>query len=51
MVEFYYNNFNFCESYYSPKLLATLKSNLQICKLCLSCFHVTYKPKHLGCKV
>ena len=30
MVEFYYNNVNFCEGYYSPKLLATLPSNLQI---------------------
>ena len=30
MVEFYYNNVNFCEGYYSPKLLATSPSNLQI---------------------
>ena len=30
MVEFYYNNVNFCEGYYSPKLLATSLSNLQI---------------------
>ena len=29
MVEFYYHNVNFCEGYYSPKLLATLPSNLQ----------------------
>ena len=30
MVEFYYNNVNFCEGYYSPKRLATSPSNLQI---------------------
>ena len=30
MVEFYYNNVNLCEGYYSPKLLATSPSNLQI---------------------
>ena len=29
MAEFYYNNVNFCEDYYSPKLLATSQSNLQ----------------------
>ena len=37
MVEFYYNNFNFCEGYYSPKLLATLRSNLQIMSVLFSC--------------
>ena len=30
MVEFYSKNVNFCEGYYSPKLLATSPSNLQI---------------------
>ena len=30
MVEFCYNNVNFCEGYYSPTLLATSPSNLQI---------------------
>ena len=37
MVEFYYNDFNFCEGYYSPKLLATLRSNLQIMSVLFSC--------------
>ena len=37
MVEFYYNNFNFCEGYYWPKLLATLWSDLQIMSVLFSC--------------
>ena len=37
MVEFYYNNVNFCEGYYSPKLLATSPSNLQIMSVLFSC--------------
>ena len=46
MVEFYYNNVNFCEGYYSPKLLATSPSSLQIMSVLFS-----YKLKHLGYKV
>ena len=37
MVEFYYNNVNFCEGYYSPKLLATSPSNLKIMSVLFSC--------------
>ena len=37
MVEFYYNNVNFCEGYYWPKLLATSPSNLQIMSVLFSC--------------
>ena len=36
MVEFYYDNVNFCEGYYSPKLLATSPSNLQIMSVLFS---------------
>ena len=36
MVEFYYDNVNFCEGSYSPKLLATSPSNLQIMSVLFS---------------
>ena len=37
MVEFYYNNVNFCEGYYSPKLLAYSPPNLQIMSALFLC--------------
>ena len=37
MVEFYYNNVNFCKGYYSPILLATSPTNLQIMYVLFLC--------------
>ena len=42
MVEFYYNNVNFCECYYSPKLLGSSPLNLQIMSVLLLCKLISF---------
>ena len=37
MVEFYYNSVNFCQAHYSPKVLASSPSDLQIMSVLFLC--------------